>query len=305
MRVSVIATVLLFSTFPTFANDAVERCDRLASSQSEPGHMTVYAKAPITIEAVRACEEAVKQAPDDAATLWRLARAYTKTDQEETGAPYRRKAADLGYAVAQYELAQRYKDAGDLVAASSWHKKAADQEFGLAEHFYAEALFFGDGVAKDLKLARAYYLKAIRHLDLYPLYRAHALTNLAYAEAEDWNFSDAREHFREAAIAYLPFVEQGEPEALYHYGAFQFNGYGVPQDIQAGLANMRRAAEQGVVAAQKDLEKALELQRQNSVPARQASEGDAGHKTFCDSIFREHGHISTEAGLGGCTMNDW
>ena len=70
---------------------------------------------------------------------------------------YFRKAADQGFANAQFNLGNSYRN-GDGVAqdcseAARWYRKAADQGDADAQLSLGALYYFGNGISQDLKLA--------------------------------------------------------------------------------------------------------------------------------------------------------
>ena len=234
---------------PANAETPDEKCELAAASKYETGHeSTGVDRTKINAkEAIQACTGAIANGPASPQVLYRLSRAYSVDGNDVAAADLARKSAEAGYAPAEYQLGAYYDNAGDSASAVNWYKKAADQGFGLAEHDYAEFLASGRGVQKDLQLAKVYYLRAARDLrSVDPITAAHALNNLAFAEREGLNFSKSEEYFRQAADAYRPLAAAGDGDAIYHYGALELQGYGVPQNVQSGIAHLRQAAKMGV-----------------------------------------------------------
>ena len=56
-----------------------------------------------------------------------------------------------------------------------------------------------------------------------------------------------------ALMLLQPFAEQGNARAQFMVGAMYFRGWGVTEDLEAGLEWIRKAADQGFVEAQSDL----------------------------------------------------
>ena len=72
-----------------------------------------------------------------------------------------RKAAEQGYAVAQYDLGVKYHDGEgvpqDDKQAVTWYRKAAEQGYAKAQNNLAVLYAMGQGVPQDYKQAHAWF----------------------------------------------------------------------------------------------------------------------------------------------------
>ncbi len=115
------------------ANDAsITECDQLAAHPWDPQKIAdgVYWNMLRPEEALRACKIAITRDPSPRHT-YQYARTLAKSKQYKAAAIWYRKAADLGYAQAQFALGDAHE--------------------------------FGEGMAKDLDLAGKWYKKAVAH----------------------------------------------------------------------------------------------------------------------------------------------
>jgi TPR repeat protein len=108
-------------------------CDKLAASPEDP-----HRNAPgielskVNVKAaVPACEAAVEQLPNEARLHFQLGRAYSRAKKYQSAAEHYKKAAEAGYAVAQFNLGiMYYRGRGvrrDYVLAYMWFNVSAAQ----------------------------------------------------------------------------------------------------------------------------------------------------------------------------------
>ncbi|MBQ7856070.1 MAG: sel1 repeat family protein [Alistipes sp.] len=124
------------------------------------------------------------------------------------------KAAEQGHATAQYNLGLRYENGGgveqDYYEAVKWYRKAAEKRYAKAQSSLGDCYYYGNGVSKD------------------------------YYEAVKW--------FRKAA-------EQGNVYGQYCLGYCYNKGQGVSQDRSEAIIWLRKAAQNGSDSAKEELEK--------------------------------------------------
>jgi TPR repeat protein len=77
----------------------VTQCDLLASHGRDPGHLgpSITSKTMDKPAAIAACEEAVKNDPENPRLNYQLGRAYGYSDRGEEAMPYRLKALEANY----------------------------------------------------------------------------------------------------------------------------------------------------------------------------------------------------------------
>lgn len=124
----------------TFAQDApITDCDKYAASDVDPKRQTTgipfHDLDPAL--AVPACEDAVRQYPNNARLIFELGRAYNKAHNLTAALQEYGKAAVQGYAAAQNNLGNMYKVGQgvpkDDWLAIAWYRKAANQGVAAAQ----------------------------------------------------------------------------------------------------------------------------------------------------------------------------
>ncbi len=155
----------------------------------------------------------------DAEAQYKLGERYltgtgVKRDPQEALKWYQ-KAAEQGYAPAQFRLSGRLLAKGDQQEAVKWLRKAAEQEYANAQYALGLCYVYGWGVKKDPQEAATWYKKAVAG-------------------------------FRKAA-------EQGDAEAQFSLGTCYETGDGVEKDLKEAVKWYRKAAEQGYSGAQQAL----------------------------------------------------
>ena len=223
--------------------------------------------------------------------------------------------AELGFAGAEMELAFRASKSGDDVAAVEWYRKAADQGFAEAQFNLGKMYSAGLGVGRNKKEAENWYRKAADQgfadaqcslgemldasrsckfsQEAVEWYRKAAEQGLADAqfnlgkmyasgsgvsknekEAVHWFRKSAEQGLAEAQLGlgamydegfgvgrnekeaakwYRKSAEQGFADAQFSFGMTLYNGRGGDQDHQEAAKWFRKAAEQGIAEAQHNL----------------------------------------------------
>jgi Sel1 repeat len=114
--------------------------------------------------AIPACESAVRQYPNSPRLIFQLGRAYHKSNDFSLALTQYRRAADQGYAVAQYALGFMYANGHgapqNYTEALKWYRKAADQGDANAENNIGAIYAKGQGVQLDYGEAAKWYRKA-------------------------------------------------------------------------------------------------------------------------------------------------
>ena len=127
------AFAVLLSISNCSKDTPVTDCDKLAASPTDPQHKVVGVlpdeiKADLTISA---CVSAVHQYPNEARLEFQPGRAYFKAQKLDSAADQFRKAAEQGYAAAQYNLGLMYEYGQgvpqDYREALVGYRKTADQ----------------------------------------------------------------------------------------------------------------------------------------------------------------------------------
>ncbi len=174
----------------------------------------------------------------------------------------------------------------DYAEAVKWYRKAAEQNFTLAQYDLGCCYSFGQGITKDDVEGVKWYRKAAdqglasaQH-NLAVHYRDGQGVPQDYAEAVKW--------FRKAA-------EQNEANAQYNLGVCYANGQGVVKDDEAAVKWYRKAADENLAIAQYNL------------GARYAN-GDGVAKDAVEAVkwFRkaaEQNEANAQYSLGVCYAN--
>ena len=136
-----------------------------------------------------------------------------------------RKAAEQGYAKAQYNLGVMYANGQgvqqDYTEAVKWYRKAAEQGKARAQYNLGVMYANGQGVQQDYTEAVKWYRKAAEQGKV----QAQYYLGVMYANGQgvQQNYTGAVKWYRRAA-------KQGKVEAQYNLGVMYANGRGVPQD---------------------------------------------------------------------------
>ena len=139
-RLAFLCILQLILSTSAFAQDApVADCDKYAASDVDPQRKATgvpFANINPAV-AVPACEDAVRQYPNNARLIFQLGRAYNKAHNLTAALQEYGKAAVQGYAAAQNNLGNMYKVGQgvpeDNSLAIAWYRKAATQGFAAAQ----------------------------------------------------------------------------------------------------------------------------------------------------------------------------
>ena len=144
----------------------VTDCDTHAASDQDPQRKVTgvpFANVNPAL-AVPACEEAVRQYPNSTRLSFQLGRAYQKANNFTAALQQFRKAAEQNYAVAQTSLGFMYANGQgvprDEMLATTWYRKAADQGLAVAQYNLGVIYEKGQGVPQDSMQAVAWYRRA-------------------------------------------------------------------------------------------------------------------------------------------------
>ncbi len=166
------------------------------------------------------------------------------------GAKWMRKAAEQGFAAAQYSLGHCYYSGDgvsvDQAEGAKWVHKAAEQGDAAAQRYLGCCYARGVGVAVDKTEAVKWYRKAAEQGD------AVAQCNLGdcyfRGDGVPADKTEAVKWYRKAA-------EQGNAKAQNALGNVYYVGEGVPVDKTEAAKWLRKAADQGFADAKKALDK--------------------------------------------------
>jgi TPR repeat protein len=156
-----------------------------------------------------------------------------------------RLAADLGHALAQFNIAVCYaKGEGvpqDFSEAARYARLAADQGHAHAQYSIALCYAKGEGVPQDFSEAARYARLAAD--------QGHAAAQSAFAQCLDRG-KGLPENHSEAARYYRLAADQGFAAAQCNYAQVCSHGQGVPQDYGECVRYHRLAADQGYPPSQ-------------------------------------------------------
>ena len=159
----------------------------------------------------------------------------------ERDAAWYRKAAEQGYASAQYNLGVLYENGDgvpkDAAEAALWYRKAAEQGYASAQYNLGVLYENGDGVPKDAAEAALWYRKAAEQG------LAIAQNNLGVLYQ---NGLGVPKDAAEAALWYRKAAEQGLASAQYNLGFLLSVDEGIPIDYVQAYAWFNLAAAQGI-----------------------------------------------------------
>jgi TPR repeat protein len=147
-------------------NVPLTNCDKYAGSLLDP-RMKGAGVAADKIDpkiAIPACEEAVRNYPNNGRFLFQLGRSYFAAKDDAQALAWYRKSADQRYGPGQYNLGFMYQNGRgvlqDDVQAVAWFRKAADQGDAEAQYNLGVMYAKGLGVPKDDAQAAAWHRKA-------------------------------------------------------------------------------------------------------------------------------------------------
>lgn len=192
-------------------------------------------------------------------------------DDSDKAVEWFRKAAEQGYAEAQFKLAD-YFSCGCSVEenpseAYNWYLKAARQGHVEAQYFVGWCFETGFGVDKDADSAFLWYQRAAER----GWASAQCSLGRLYANGEG-----AEEDAEEAVKWYRKAAEQGNDEAQYYLGECYYRGDGVEESEDEAIKWYRLAADQGNGDAQERLD---ELDPQETEDNGSVEESDDEERT--------------------------
>ena len=173
--------------------------------------------------------------------------ADQNSDYSEAVSWYR-KAAEQGYAKAQFNLGVMYENgegvAQDYFEAINWYRKAAEQGNAYAQCNLGYMYENGIGVSHDYSEALNWYRMAAEQGNETAQNNLGNMYSNGYGVAQD--YSEALNWYRMAA-------EQGYAPAQNNLGNMYCDGEGVDQNYSASVRWYRKSAEQGYARAQCNL----------------------------------------------------
>jgi TPR repeat protein len=173
---------------------------------------------------------------------------YGVAKDYEEAVKWYRKAAEQNFALAQFDLGTCYSNGQgvmkDNVEAVKWYRKAADQNLAKAQYNLAVCYSNGQGVTKDYMEALKWYRKAAEQND------APAQYNLGVCY---YDGKGVEQDYVEAVKWFQKAADQGDAYAQCNLGVCYEKGNGVLKDYVEAIRWYRKAAENGRVSGQRAL----------------------------------------------------
>ncbi len=184
----------------------------------------------------------------DAAAQASLGYQYYKQKDYASAVYWYQKAAEQGYARAQFNLGNCYAHGNgvtqDYAEAVKWWRKAAAQGYANAQHNLGYCYESGNGVTKDFAEAVKWYRKAAEQG------YARAQCNLG---ACYYNGEGVTKDYAEAVKWYRKAAEKGNARAQFNLGLCYEFAKGVTKDYAEAVKWYRKAAAQGHTRAKDQL----------------------------------------------------
>ncbi|WP_423067283.1 hypothetical protein [Devosia sp. CN2-171] len=243
----VLSLLFLAIATPALAQTSAELCDQYAGHPWEPGHQGrgVEWSQVLPGPAIRACREALAEAPDAPEILYRLGRTLMQIKSYEQGLALMLQSAQAGYPPAETAYGTAYMQADGVAnnyrVALEWLTKASAHGHVIGTNNLAMLYDTGRGVAPDPLAARTLFTRAAEAgypLAMYNLALGHEYPKIGepnYAASFDW-------HSKAVAAGHIPAI-RGVARAY-------DNGRGVPKDTTEALVWWLKGAEAGDPVAQ-------------------------------------------------------
>ena len=173
---------------------------------------------------------------------------------------FNRKDGDLA---AQVSVGIYYRDGVEVAQnnaeAVKWFQKAADKGYADAQYNLGWMYENDLGVVRDLKKASELYEKAAKQDHVFAQYRLGIFHSRGvvtdYQQACAWLVQASQQGCLDALKAIESLAKQGNVIAQYNLGVVYQHGYGVPPDDACALQWYLKAAAQGHLQAQGEVEK--------------------------------------------------
>ena len=266
--------------------------DVFAQASAAWGYREGYGTAVDHVEAVKwvrkAAEQGFARAQYDLGLMYKFGRGVERS--YEKAVEWFQKAAEQGAASAQGLLGVMYANGTGVeqsdVKAAECFLKAAKQGLAVAQNVLGLMYKNGRGVEQSYENAAGWYLKAAEQ----GLARAQCNLGYMYAKGTGVEQSDAkaREWYQKAA-------EQGFARAQYNLGRMYDNGTGVEQSYEKAREWYQKAAKQGYARAQYNLGRMYD----NGTGVEQSYE----KAVECYLKAAEQGYASAQNNLGVMYLN--
>ena len=183
-----------------------------------------------------------------ASAAWGYREGYGTAVDHVEAVKWVRKAAEQGFARAQYDLGLMYEFGRGVERsyekAVEWYQKAAEQGAASAQGLLGEMYYYGRGVEQSDVKAAEWVLKVAEQ----GLAMAQNILGVMYA-----NGTGVEQSYEKAAEWYLKAAKQGLADAQYHLGRMYQNGTGVTRSYEKAAEWVLKAAKQGYARAQYNL----------------------------------------------------
>ena len=183
-----------------------------------------------------------------ASAAWGYREGYGTAVDHVEAVKWVRKAAEQGFARAQYDLGLMYEFGTGVERsnekAAEWYLKAAEQGYARAQFWLGEMYYYGTGVEQSYEKAAGWYLKVAERGDDCAQYNLGVMY---------YNGTGVEQSYEKAREWYLKAAEQGDDCAQCNLGYMYEKGHGVEQSYEKAVEWYLKAAEQGFACAQCNL----------------------------------------------------
>ena len=260
-------------------------CDTLAANPNDTQAVSEGIRTSIYLAvsqeykeaAVRACQHAIEQYPDEARFQYQYGRMLLQSDQGRA-MEWMERAADQNYLAAQYTVGKFRLIKKNYVAAYDVLQSAADAGSALAQRTLAYMYKKGRGLSQpDPNKALYWYQQAAEQGnaraqvylgDMY--YKGFAGSEPNYLKAFDW--------YKKAAL-------QSYPSGQYKLGVLYFQGNGMPNpDLSKAVTWFARAAAHGNKRGREYLD--IVLEQRPDLSSWAYSQVEADRQQFQDLVAR-------------------
>jgi len=239
--VSILSTALLMASTGIARADApVTECDSLAAHPADQNKVTAGVQWDLMKgrEAIRACEAAVQQYPEELRLRFQLGRSLLRMQRRDDALPHLIDAAEKGYLIAYSNIGGTYQfDLKNYAEALKWYRRGAEQGDDASIYHLAELYIDGTGVPQNFSEAMKLYVPLAQKNNALAVYKI----GLMYVRGDHTvprDYAKAMQWYQRAA-------ELGFARAQNDIGHLLEQGLGVPKDVAAAAKWYRVSAEQG------------------------------------------------------------
>lgn len=231
--------------------------DVFAQASAAWGYREGYGTAVDHVEAVKwvrkAAEQGFARAQYDLGLMYEFGRGVERS--YEKAVEWVLKAAEQGLVDAQYILGGMYINGAGVEQsyekAAEWVLKAAEQGLADAQYDLGAMYYYGNGVEQSDEKAVEWYQKAAEQGNARAQYN---LGRMYENLGRMYEFGDGVEQsYEKAREWYQKAAEQGDALAQYHLGCMYRDGRGVEQSYEKAAEWYLKAAKQGLAGAQFNL----------------------------------------------------